>query len=228
MSQEWLFTTAPYLALAVGLAGVGWRLGTRQAPPALEREQRAAQRLLATSPAWRLSMSVILIGHLVGLALPRQVLLWNLHPIRLLVLEITGMALACVALTGLVASLSAWRMGPLGGEHGPLGGQHGLSELSVSRADIVLVTLLGVLIVSGLGVAILLRWASSWSMSTVVPYVRSLFRLAPEVHAMASLPFLARLHVFAFFGLVVVIPFTSLGVFLTGLRARRRDVVVES
>ena len=49
-----------------------------------------------------------------------------------------------------------------------------------------------------------LRWGSAWYTQAVVPYLRSLFLLQPDVQTMAALPLAARLHVigaFVLFGI---------------------------
>jgi nitrate reductase gamma subunit len=51
----------------------------------------------------------VLAGHILGLLIPRTVLLWNSVPLRLYVLEVTGLALGLLTLVGL-ASLIARRL----------------------------------------------------------------------------------------------------------------------
>lgn len=206
MSQELLFKAAPYVALAVALVGAAWRLLKVPDQETLAGQRRVARRLLTTSRTWQVGLTVILVGHLVGLLIPRQILFWNQHPVRLLALEATAFACACVTLVGLLVSLRAgWRRDP---------------EHPASWLDAAGVTLVTVLLMSGMGMALLHRWASSWSMTTLVPYVRSILWLEPQSHWVAALPFLARLHVLSFFMLLAALPFTSLG----SLLARSRPI----
>jgi nitrate reductase gamma subunit len=60
------------------------------------------------------------------------------------------------------------------------------------------------------------RWASSWSVVTLTPYLDSLATLHPRVELIASTPFVVRLHVVAAFATVVLVPFTRAGSALLG------------
>ena len=56
--------------------------------------------------------------------------------------------------------------------------------------------------------AILYRWASSWSTVTLVPYVRSLVALDARLPLMTGMPYVVKLHVFSGIALLAVLPFT--------------------
>ena len=45
---------------------------------------------------------VILLGHIIGFLVPRQILLWNSHPLRLYILEISALAFGLMTLVGLI------------------------------------------------------------------------------------------------------------------------------
>lgn len=214
MSQEWLFTYLPYVALGIGLAGCAWRLASR--PPGLpkEGEKSSAAMIFGRSRAWIVGIGVTLAAHLAGLLLPRQLLAWNQHSVRLLVLELTGLAFGCLALAGLAGNLRAWR--------------RQVPERALSRLDAVVLTLVVTILVSGLGVALLHRWGSSWAAVTVVPWAYSLLRFDPEAHWMASLPFLMRLHALGVLVLLAVWPFSSFGALLTRARKVERPALAGS
>jgi len=75
-------------------------------------------------------------------------------------------------------------------------------------ADYTLLSLLFLATLSGLVTAVLYRWGSSWAIGTVTPYLRSLARGEPATALVQQMPFLVRLHVFTWFALLAVVPFT--------------------
>ena len=77
--------------------------------------------------------------------------------------------------------------------------------------DVVVSTLVGIELVSGLMLALFYRWASSWSVVTLTPYAVSLLRFNPRVELVTSMPFLVRLHVFCAFAILVALPFATGG-----------------
>ena len=208
MSQEGIFTVAPYLSAALALFGIGWRIA---GPPEIGRPAGRGPTGLRPWPAgasrvWKLGMLVVLAGHVVSLLLPQQLLAWNQHPVRLLVLETTGLAFASLAVAGLAIGVRAsLAKSP---------------HQAPTMADAVVVTLLAIVLSSGIGVALLHRWGSSWAAVTVVPYIYSVLRLDPEPSWMASLPFLVRLHALSSLALVAAWPFSSSGRWLVRWRER--------
>lgn len=212
MDDRFLFGVLPYAAVGLGLLGLGaCALFSRPTDVRLEERRTAVKTLLWGSVSWRLGITGVLSGHLVGLLIPRGVLLWNQVPWRLVLLEATGFALGALAAMGLVLTLTA--SGP-SRRRDPL-----------STSDTVLMTLLATSVVSGLGIAVLHRWGSSWYASLMVPYLRSLVRMAPEAGLMADMPFLVKLHVVSTFALVGVLPFSRLAVLveLPAAALRRRS-----
>lgn len=218
MDNRWLFGVLPYAAVGIACLGLLARDLIASAPeidaPEADKDQNhrrmvGVRSLLWGSFSWQIGISGVLLAHLVGLLIPRGVLLWNQQPLRLVALEITGFGLAILAAVGLLLALVApgWC-----GRREPL-----------TLSDTVLVTLLGVSVVSGLGIAVFHRWGSSWYASVMVPYLRSLFALSPKVGLMADMPFLVKLHVATAFTLLAVIPFTRLAwLVLLPIRALRR------
>src|SRR5262249_14024687 len=64
-------------------------------------------------------------------------------------------------------------------------------------------------VVSGLALAALYRWGSSWSAVTLAPYVTSIAGGHPRTEFVGEMPFLVQLHVFTAFAALAVVPFTS-------------------
>ena len=122
---------------------------------------------------------------------------FNGVPVRLYVLEVTGLALGLLVLVGLVFLLL----------------RRGTDERIRSvttRMDLLLLLLLLLSIITGLGTAIFYRWGSGWYVQTATPYLRSLFTLSPAVGYMASMPLLVKIHAVNASVILAVFPFTRL------------------
>ncbi|HNT87506.1 MAG TPA: respiratory nitrate reductase subunit gamma [Candidatus Hydrogenedentes bacterium] len=140
---------------------------------------------------------VVLAGHLVAFLIPRSILLWNSHPLRLYVLEISALAFGILSLVGLIAAVA-----------------RRLSNSKVrkvtSPVDAVLYFLLLVQLASGVAIAILYPWGTSWFATSMTPYLWSLVKFSPDVMLMAAAPHLVKLHVFNAFVVIGLFPFTRL------------------
>jgi nitrate reductase gamma subunit len=139
----------------------------------------------------------VLIGHLLGLLIPAQVLAWNSRPLRLYVLEVTGLALALMTMVGLGAIVHR--------------------RLFVSKprrvtsfADWVMLALLLTQVALGIYVAVRHPWGSSWFAASAAPYLRSLFRLSPDVSYLTTMPLAVKLHIVNGWLIIAVFPFTRL------------------
>jgi nitrate reductase gamma subunit len=140
---------------------------------------------------------LVLLGHLLALLLPRRLQAWNSVPVRLYLLEATGLALALWALAGLGVLL--WRR---------------LSDRRVrvmtTPMDVILLLLLLISVVTGVLTATVYRFGSSWFTTVFTPYLWSLLTLRPLVGLVAPLPWVIKLHVLNFFVLLAVLPFSRL------------------
>jgi nitrate reductase gamma subunit len=135
--------------------------------------------------------------HLLLLFAPNAVLRWNRQTPRLLMLEAVGFVAG--VLCSIASAGRLWR--------------HLADRTDDERSlpTTVALTLVLVATLSGAALAAAYRWASSWSVVTLTPYVVSLLRLAPREELIAATPFIVRLHVFCAFPLVAVLVFTWLG-----------------
>lgn len=140
---------------------------------------------------------VILLGHLVGLLVPRTVLAWNGHPLRLYVLEIAALALGILTLVGVVG-LVARRLGTAN------------VRVVTSPLDWLLYALLMVQVASGVGVAVFYPWGTSWYAASAAPYLWSVLLLNPQTNYVTGMPFLVQLHVVNAFLVIGLFPFTRL------------------
>lgn len=216
LEGELLFLAFPYAALLVLLAGLGIRHAiARRDLEGMRSTASAAWQLFSGPTAWRAGIVVTLALHLLGLLVPRSILGWNSAPARLYLLEGTGFLFGAIALIGWVQMM--WRH--LG--RTTSSARAGLSEI----ADCVLLSVLCMSIVSGLVSAVLYRWGSSWGAETLAPYMMSLLRGAPATGLVEEMPFLVRLHVFSWFVVIALVPFTSAAMIFVSIGDRVLVVV---
>jgi nitrate reductase gamma subunit len=139
----------------------------------------------------------VLAGHLLALFLPNQILAWNSRPVRLYLLEVTGLLLAVLALIGLCAALVR---------------RFNTSKVRVVTTipDWILFAMLLIQIASGVAVAIFNPWGSSWFAAVATPYFVSLARLSPDLNAVAAMPLLVKFHIVNAYLVIGYFPFTRL------------------
>ena len=193
-----LFGVLPYVVAAIALVVtvVRWR----QHPfsvSTLSSQLLESRKLYWGSIPFHWGLSLILVGHLAALIVPRGFEIWNGSPLRLLLLEITGLALALWSAFGIAVLLF-----------------RRLSEPRIRRVtstmDLIVLAVIAVQIGSGIWIAVGYRWGSYWGTAVFVPYVRSLLRFRPEPGLVEPLPFALQLHVLAFFAFLAVFPFSRL------------------
>lgn len=215
LDGELLFLAFPYAALIILLIGLGVRyVIARRQPDVLRSASSEAWQLFRGSTTWRVGILVTFVLHLLGLALPRAIVAWNGVPVRLYVLEGSGFLFGAVALVGWVQVMRRHF------ERSTEGARTSVPEL----ADWVFFSLLCMAVVSGLVTAVLYRWGSSWATGTLAPYMESLARGAPATRLVEEMPFLVRLHVFSWFAVIALVPFTSAALIV--VRALDRAVVL--
>ncbi|MEW6126479.1 MAG: respiratory nitrate reductase subunit gamma [Acidobacteriota bacterium] len=149
------------------------------------------------SVSWHIGILALFFGHLIGLLFPRQVLWFNGVPLRLYLLESIGLLFGLMALAGLVNLIIR---------------RHTSARIRAvtSKMDIVVLLLLLTQVGLGIYIAIFYRWGSSWYATSLVPYLRSLFTLQPDLAMMAPLPLGVKLHVLNAWLLLAVFPFSRL------------------
>ncbi len=139
----------------------------------------------------------VLGGHVVGFLAPQVILGWNAAPLRLFVLEATGLALGLLTLVGLVLIVV-----------------RRLQSVRVRRvstvADWVVYVLLLAQVVTGVLTAYFHGWGSSWFASSASPWLWSLVQLQPDISYIAPMPLLVKLHIINAFVLIGFFPFTRL------------------
>jgi len=198
MIDNFLFGIFPYMALVAALVGVIWRYRTNQFSHSTVSSQFLEnRRLFWGSVPWHYGIMIILTGHLIGVLFPRGVMAWNGVPLRLYILEGSGLALGLLVLTGLTFLLVRRAT-------------DARVRAVTSRMDLVLLIILFISAIAGVGTAIFYRWGAAWYVQTATPYIWSLFKLSPAVDYVASMPLLVKIHVFNAFILLAIFPFTRL------------------
>lgn len=197
-----LFAILPYVVVAVELSISLWRFFSNSYKfSSLSSEFLEGKKLFWGSVPFHYGILVVLLAHLLAFFFPKSLLLWNSVPIRLLLLEVTGFTFGLMALVGLGMLIYRRLTTPR-------------VRAVTTPMDLLVLLLLLVQIGSGLGIALTLRWGSSWYAAALVPYLRSLFVLSPNIEYVAGMPLLVKTHIVSAFILVGILPFTRLVHFL--------------
>lgn len=197
-----LFIAFPYVALVVFVIGAIHRYrSTGFAYSSLSSQFLEGKKLYWGSVPFHWGILVVFVVHLLAFLLPKTILLWNSHPVRLIALEVTGFIFGLsvlIALTSLIVRrLTDSRL-----------------RAVTSKMDIFIELLLLAQIVLGCWVALGYRWGSSWFAADLSPYLWSLIKMQPDIGAMSAMPWVIKLHVVGAFLLLFMIPFSRLVHFL--------------
>lgn len=193
-----LFVVFPYvaLALAIVVTVIRWRRHPFSVS-ALSSQLLEKRKLYWGSISFHWGITIILLLHLAVLIIPRGFELWNGAPLRLYLLEATGLALALWAGAGLAVLLYRRIT------------DHRVRAVT-SPADLVVLGIVAVSIGTGIWIAVGYRWGSFWGTAVFVPYVRSLLALQPRPELVEALPWVLKAHVLAAFAFLAAFPFTRL------------------
>jgi nitrate reductase gamma subunit len=189
MTDSLLFGAFPYLALALTLV-VSIQRYRRDGftVTSLSSEFLESRWLFWGSVPFHLGILLLFLGHLVGFLIPREVMVWNSSPLRLLILESTALTAGIVTLVGLVVLIVRRA-------------RDARLRAVTSPVDLAVYVILLFQIVTGLWIALGYRWGSAWYTQVLVPYIQSIFLLKPDIKVMADLPMVVRLHVLGAFTL---------------------------
>jgi nitrate reductase gamma subunit len=193
-----LFQIFPYVTIFIAISATFYRSIFRPFTfSSLSSQLLERKKLYWGSISFHWGILIILAGHLVALLVPRSLLLWNAVPIRLYLLEFSGLALGLWALGGLL--ILVWRR---------------LSERRVravtSSMDVVVLIFLLVSVITGIITASSYRFGSFWFTGIFTPYLWSILTLRPQPGLVATLPWVIKLHVINFFILLAIFPFSRL------------------
>jgi nitrate reductase gamma subunit len=198
---SFLFAGWPYIALSLLAIGLAVRYVLEQKRiDAVRTEMAEAWNVFSSAKTWRAGIALLLLVHAAILLLPQSVLAWNTNPLRLYLFEAITFVAGLAALAGWVKL--TWRQV-----------SHGNRSVITELSDTVFLALLFVAIASGVLMAALYRWGSSWGALVLTPYVASILRGRPAPGMATQMPFLVRLHVFSAFAMLAVLPLTRLAEF---------------
>jgi len=202
MKADLFFSTWPYIALSLMVVGIIVRyLLERTRMAAVREEMSEAWSLYGGAGVWRASVFLLVLGHAASLVFPQTILAWNGRAVRLYLLDGIAFGAGLAAFAGCAALIR---------RHLVRTNRSAITELS----DTVFITLVLLGILSGLLMAVLHRWGSSWGTLVLTPYIASLVKLRPIAGLAMQTPFLVRLHVFSIFAMSAVLPLTRLAAFL--------------
>ena len=193
-----LFVAFPYVAVVLAvLVGIYRYVRDRFSYSSQSSQFLENRALFWGSVAWHYGILIILLAHLLPLLFPDAWAALIAKPVRLYVLEVTGLALAVWAGAGLgvliVRRMRSPRLAPV-----------------TTTMDWVLLAVLLVQVALGFWVALLYRWGSDWYLHTAVPWLASLAKLQPQTQYVTALPWAVKLHMLGGFLVVLLFPFTRL------------------
>jgi nitrate reductase gamma subunit len=196
--EQLLYGVLPYLALLTAIGGTIWRYTTnRYSFSSLSSQFLESRQLFWGSAPWHYGLLTVLGGHLSAFLVPRSILAWNAVPLRLYILEVTGLAFGLLALWGLMMLMWCRATNPR-------------VRVVSSWMDWLLLLVFLVQIVAGLWTAIFHRWGSSWFAGFVTPYLWSLFQLRPRIDLVSNLPLAVQIHIIGGFVILLLLPFSRL------------------
>ncbi len=198
MSDTLLFGILPYVAMGIFFIMTIQRYRQRTFTySSLSSQFLENRKHFWGSVPFHYGILFVLMLHLVGLFIPDVIMAWNAEPFRLFLTEATGLAMALVTLVGLVNIV--------------------LRRLQVTKArtvttvsDWIVYGLVGVQVVTGIGVALFHGWGSSWFATSLTPWFWSLVKLDPELSYVGALPFLVKAHIVNAWLVIAFFPFTRL------------------
>ncbi|MHB8855343.1 MAG: respiratory nitrate reductase subunit gamma [Bellilinea sp.] len=192
------FVIWPYISLTIFVVVTVYRSIIRPfSISSLSSQLLENKQLYWGSISFHYGIVLVLLGHLIALLIPRSVVLWNAVPLRLYLLEITGLGLGLWSLAGLLIlvfrRVTVRRV-----------------QVVTTPMDAVVLAALLVSVISGVLVATLYRFGSYWFTGVFSPYLLSLVTFTPRVDLVAPLPWIIKLHVINNFVLAAIFPFSRL------------------
>ncbi len=198
MTDMILFGVFPYVAVAL-MVGVGiYRYCIDRYSWSSQSSQFLESRVLFWgSIPWHYAILLILMAHFLAFLVPSGWAVVVGSPLRLYLLEVTGLALGISTLIAVVLLISR---------------RIGNARVSAVTTVVDWLVLLALLlqVATGVYIAFTLRWGSVWYMHTATPWLWSLLKLDPQVHYLAALPAVVKLHVFNAFLIAALFPFSRL------------------
>ncbi len=193
-----LFAAFPYVAVVLAiLVGISRYVTDRFSYSSQSSQFLENRALFWGSVPWHYGILTILLAHLLAALFPGAWAALIAAPVRLYVLEVTGLALGLITLVG-VALLILRRL------------RNVRVFVVTSVMDWALLAVLLVQVGLGFWVALVYRWGSDWYLHTAVPWLVSLLAFHPQIQYVTALPWVVKLHMLGGFLVVALFPFTRL------------------
>lgn len=198
MLEYFLYIFLPYTAVTILIVVSIYRYVTDKfSYSSLSSQFLESDELFYGSVPWHIGIIGALTGHLIGFLIPKQVLSFNSVPVRLYILEVTGLVFGLLALVGIVGLF--WRRV-----------KTAKIWAVTSMMDMVVLVLLLSQVFLGVYTALFYRWGSSWFAAAAVPYLYSLFSFQPDLALVTPMPLVVKLHIVGAFLILLVFPFSRL------------------
>ena len=198
MNDYFWFAVLPYVSVVIYLLVTIRRYQTSKFSYSSLSSQflENQQHFWGTVP-FHYGIITVLAAHFVAIVMPQSVLWWNAAPLRLFMLEITGLGLAILTLVGLI-NICLRRLA------------NTKARRVTSWGDWFIYGGLFVQVVTGIGIAVFHGWGSSWFATSMSPWLWSLAKLSPDVSYLVTMPLMVKLHIINAFLIIAVFPFTRL------------------
>ncbi len=196
--DQFLFIALPYVCLFTFFLMTIYRYRTEKFSYSSLSSQflENKQHFFAVVP-FHYGILAVTLGHFIAFLIPRTVLAWNSHPLRLYILEISALAFGLLTLIGLISIVMR------------RGSFSKIREVT-TITDWILFALLIVQTVFGISIAVIYPWGSSWFATVLSPYLWSIFLLNPDISYLAASPLLVKSHIVLAFLIIGFFPFTRL------------------
>jgi len=202
MWDNFLFIGLPYAVIVIVLVGTIFRyraFGFKVS--SLSSQFLESRELFMGIRPFHWGIITLFFGHLIGFLFPKSVMLFGRVPWRLFIIEAAALGFGFLTLYGLLMLIIRRA-------------KHNRLMAVTSRMDILVYVILAVQVISGIWIALTARWGSVWFAATLVPYVKSVFLLSPDIAAISAMPLSVKIHTVSAFVLIGIIPFTRFMHFL--------------
>lgn len=202
MLNTFMFVVFPYVAIAIMLVVSIYRFSVNSYKfSSLSSEFLESEQLFWGSVPWHYGIIAVFLGHLIGFLFPREVLLFNSVPVRLLILEVTALIFGLMTLFGICMLIKRRLTNPR-------------IKVVTSKMDLIILFVLLLQVVAGVGTAVMYRWGSNWYATSMTPYLWSIVKFNPDMKYVMAMPHLVKFHIVNAFFIIGLLPFTRLLHFL--------------
>jgi len=194
-----LFGAFPYVAVVVFFIGTILRYKTGFKYSSLSSQFLETKKLFLASVPFHIGVLVILLGHFIGFLFPS--IFTSLQGASIASFEAIALIFGFSATIGLVLLIRRRFTDEK-------------VKIVTTKMDIFIEVVLLLQFILGIYIAMTLGWGSQWYGAVMVPYLRSIWALDPNVALMATMPVSVQLHVIGASLFIFLIPFSRFVHFL--------------